>query len=114
MGTQLAHISSYHPQYDGQTKIVNKCMEGYLRCFIDDKQTKWFKSLPLEEWWYNASFHTTTKMTPFMSLYGYHPPPIASSLKEKSKVQVVEDHIKHQEVLQLLKGNLTMAHNRMK
>ena len=37
-------------------------MEGYLRCFVSDKQTQWFKWLPLAEWWYNTSFHTATKM----------------------------------------------------
>jgi hypothetical protein len=47
LGTQLAHSSSYHPQSDGQTEIVNKCLEGYLRCFVSDKQTQWFKWLPL-------------------------------------------------------------------
>ena len=115
MGTQLDHIYSYHPQYDGQTEIVNKFMEGYLHYFVSDKQTQWFKWLPLIEWWYNTSFHTTTKTTPFMALYGYHPPSTTSSLKEKSKVQVVEDHIEHQQqVLQILKDNLTMAQNRMK
>jgi hypothetical protein len=115
LGTQLAHSSSYHPQSDGKTEIVNKCLEGYLHCFVSDKQTQWFKWLPLAEWWYNTSFHTATKMTPFMELYGYHPPSITSSLKEKSKVQVVEDHIENQQqVLQILKDNLTMAHNRMK
>jgi transposase InsO family protein len=115
LGTQLAHSSSYHPQSDGQTEIVNKCLEGYLRCFVSDKQTQWFKWLPLAEWWYNTSFHTATKMTPFMALYGYHPPSITSSLKEKSKVQAVEDHIENQQqILQILKDNLTMAQNRMK
>ena len=50
-----------------------------------------------------------------MALYGYHPPSITSSLRENSKVQGVEDHIKHQqEVLQLLKDNLNLAQNRMK
>ena len=94
---------------------MNKCLEGYLHCFFSDKQTQWFKWLPLEEWWYKTSFHTTTKMTPFMALYGYHLPSTTSSLKEKSKVQVVEDHIENQQqVLQILKDNLTMAHNRMK
>jgi hypothetical protein len=115
LGTQLAHSSSYHPQSDGKTEIVNKCLEGYLRFFVSDKQAQWFKWLPLAEWWYNTSFHTATKMTPFMALYGYHPPSITSSLKEKSKVQAVEDHIENQQqVLQILKDNLTMAQNRMK
>jgi hypothetical protein len=39
LGTQLAHSSSYHPQYHGQIEIVNKCLEGYLRFFVSDKQT---------------------------------------------------------------------------
>ena len=30
LGTQLDHISSYHPQSDGKIEIVNKCLEGYL------------------------------------------------------------------------------------
>ena len=50
-----------------------------------------------------------------MALYGYHPPFITSSLKERAKVQVVEDHIEHQQqVLQILKDNLTMPQNHMK
>jgi hypothetical protein len=115
LGTQLAHRSSYHPQCDGQTEIVNKFLEGHLRCFVSDKQTQLFKWLPLAKWWYNTSFHIATKMTPFMALYGYHPSSITSSLKEKSKVQAVEDHIEHQQqVIQILKDNLTMAQNHMK
>ena len=90
-------------------------MEGYLCCFVSDKKEKWVKWLPPAEWWYNNSFHIAAKMTPFMTLYGYHPPSITSSLRENSRVQAVEDHIKHQqEVLQLLKDNLNLAQNRMK
>jgi hypothetical protein len=113
--TQLAHNSSYHPQSNGKTKIVNKFLEGYLRCFAFDKQTQWVKRFPLAEWWYTTSFHTSSKMSPFMALYGYHPPSITSPLKGTTKVQAVEDHIGHQqEVLKLLKDNLVMAQNRMK
>jgi hypothetical protein len=115
LGTQLAHSSSYHPQSDGQIEIVTKFLEGYLHFFVSNKQTQWFKWLPLAEWWYNTSFHTTTKLTPFMVLYGYHPPFITYSLKEKSKVQEVEAHIElQQQVLQILKDNLAMAQNHMK
>ena len=50
-----------------------------------------------------------------MALYGYHPPSSTSYLRENSKVQAVEDHIEHhKKVLQLLKDNLTLAHNEMK
>ena len=45
LGTQLVDSSSYHPQSDGQIEIVNKCLEGYLRFFVSDKQTQWFKRL---------------------------------------------------------------------
>ena len=38
--TQLDHSSSYHPQSNGQTEIVNKCLEGYLHCVVSDKQTQ--------------------------------------------------------------------------
>ena len=33
LGTQLAHNSSYHPQSNGQTYIVNKFLEGYTQIF---------------------------------------------------------------------------------
>jgi hypothetical protein len=86
LGTQLYHNSSYHPQSDGKTNIVNKCLEGYLHCFASDKHTQWFKWFPLEKWWYNTSFHTSSKMSPFMALYGYNPPSITSSLRGNMKV----------------------------
>ena len=51
-------------------------------------------------------------MTPFMELYGYHPPSITLSLGENSNVLAVEDHIKNQQkVLKLLKDNLILAQN---
>ena len=84
LGTQLYRSSSYHPQSNGKTEIVNTCLEGYLRSFVSNEQTQWVKWLPLAEWWYNTSFHTAEKMTPCMALYGYHPPSITSYLRENS------------------------------
>ena len=105
----MAHSLYYHPQSNGKTEIVNKCLERYLRCFVSDKQTQWVTWLTLVEWWCNTSFHNAAKMTPFIALYGYHPPSITSSLRDQYKVQVVEENIEHQQqVLQLLNDNLTL------
>jgi hypothetical protein len=72
-------ITSYHPQIDRKTKVVNKCLEGYLRNFVNDHQSQWHSWIHiLLEWWYNTTYHTSTKMTPFEALYGYPP----SSIKE--------------------------------
>jgi hypothetical protein len=39
-GTKLRMSSAYHPQSDGQTEIVNKALQQYLRCFVFDNPTK--------------------------------------------------------------------------
>jgi hypothetical protein len=34
VGIELTPSTSYHPQKDGQTEIVNKWVEGYLRNYV--------------------------------------------------------------------------------
>jgi hypothetical protein len=54
-------------------------------------------------------------MSPFLSLYGYHLPSITSPFKGTTKVQAVEDHIRHQqEALKLLKDDFVVTQNKMK
>lgn len=72
-GTELRMSSAYHPQSDGQTERVNQCLEGYLRCFVHSCPHKWKDWLPLAEFWYNTSYHSSLSKTPFEVLYGQHP-----------------------------------------
>jgi len=44
-GITLKISSAYHPQSDGQTKVVNKCLENYLRCLTDSKPKRWLTLL---------------------------------------------------------------------
>jgi hypothetical protein len=40
-GTQLHLNIAYHPQTDGQTEVVKKNLERYLRCFASEKKNQW-------------------------------------------------------------------------
>jgi hypothetical protein len=114
-GTQLHLSSAYHPTIDGQTEIVNKCLETYLRFFSSENQNQWAQWLPLAEWWYNTSYHTNTHMTPFEAVYGKNSPSVLSYLPSVSKVWAIDQTLTVREaILCILKENLVMAHNRMK
>jgi len=114
-GTQLQLSTSYHPQTNGQTKLVNKCLETYLRCFTSEKQHLWVKRLPLAEWWYKTNYHATTKMTPYEALYGQLPPYPTSYIKGCSKVQAVDQLLQNRTtMLAHLRENLHQAQNHMK
>lgn len=115
LGVKLHMSTSYHPQSDGQTERVNQCLESYLRCMAFKNPKKWHSWLALAEWWYNTSFHTSLKMTPFQALYGFPPPLIAeTSLPEFISMDSAELAQNRELVTQLLKENLQKAQSRMK
>ena len=65
VGTKLTPSTNYHPQSDGQTEIMNKQLEGYLRNYVSGQQKAWIKWLHLGEHYYNTTYHMSIGMTPF-------------------------------------------------
>ncbi|XP_075099367.1 uncharacterized protein LOC142176177 [Nicotiana tabacum] len=66
--------TAYYSQTDGQSEVLNCCLETYLRCFCTDSHADWSLFLSLSEWWYNTSPHSAIQTSPFELLYGYPPP----------------------------------------
>jgi hypothetical protein len=67
---QLNLSTTYHPETDGKTERVNRVMEDMLRMYVMDNQTHWENYLPLIEFTYNNSFHSSIAMSSYESLYG--------------------------------------------
>jgi hypothetical protein len=70
LGTQLNLSIAYHHEIDGKNKRVNQVMEDMLRMYFMYNQTQWEKYLPLVEFSYNNSFHSSIEMPPYEALYG--------------------------------------------
>nr|GEX68334.1 putative reverse transcriptase domain-containing protein [Tanacetum cinerariifolium] len=66
----LADALTYHPETDGQSKRTIQTLEDMLRACVLDFGKGWDKNLPLVEFSYNNSYHTSIKATPFEALYG--------------------------------------------
>ncbi|XP_058757342.1 uncharacterized protein LOC131630580 [Vicia villosa] len=109
-GTTLKYSTAYHPETDGQTEVLNRCLETYLRCFTSDNPRQWFKYLHLAEFWHNSCFHSAIKMTPFEALYGRPPPAIKDYVKGFSTVPLLDSTLhQRQTILNTLKINLNRS-----
>ena len=113
---QELHMSSaYHPQTDGQSEVVNRCVEQYLRCFVSQQPRKWSSFLPRAEFWYNTTYHSSIGVTHFQALYGRPPPSIPNYQVGASSVNEVDQTLVSRNViLQQLKINLHAAFNQIK
>jgi len=59
-------MSTAYPQTDGQTEIINKGLEDYLRCYAGKHPKQWSTWLPFSEFWYNTNFHASTEANLWM------------------------------------------------
>lgn len=80
-----------------------------------DRPKHWSTWLSMAEWWYNTTYDTAIKMTPFEALYG-HPPPQLCIPQDKYPAEPdVQKFIQDRRAtLQLIRARLLEAHSIMK
>ncbi|KAI3696894.1 hypothetical protein L6452_29499 [Arctium lappa] len=70
LGTRVKLSTAYHPQTDGQSERTIQTLEDMLRSCVIDFGGSWDSHLPLVEFAYNNSYHSSIGMAPFEALYG--------------------------------------------
>ncbi|GJV82066.1 putative reverse transcriptase domain-containing protein [Tanacetum coccineum] len=70
LGTRLDVSTAYHPQMDGQSKRIIHTLEDMLRTCVIDFGGSWDVHLPLAEFSYNTSYHSSIRCAPFKALCG--------------------------------------------
>jgi len=73
LGIKRSMSTAYHPQTDGQTERINEVIESYLRSYCNYEQNDWASMLAMAEYAYNNSKHSSTKIPPFYTNYGFEP-----------------------------------------
>ncbi|RVW83628.1 Transposon Ty3-I Gag-Pol polyprotein [Vitis vinifera] len=97
LGTQLKFSSSFHPQTDGQTEVVNRSLGNLLKCIVRDQLRNWDNVLPQAEFAFNSSTNRTTGVRE----------------KSKSAMRTIKMQQMHIEDIQFQEGDLVMVRLRL-
>lgn len=112
--TKLLMSTTYHPKTDGQTKVPNKILEIYLRCFISEQPKSWNYILPWVEYWYNTSYQDSMKCMPFEVVYGRSPPYLPQFVPGETVVEAMaQELLNMDEALKQLRYHLERAHDQI-
>jgi len=108
--------TAFHPQTDGQSEVLNRIVEDYLRAYTADEPASWVNILPLAQYAYNNSRNHTTGRSPNWFMHGtdceirLH---IADSTP-RGRIPAAKDRVeKLHELRQELRTRLTEANERM-
>ncbi|GJZ45852.1 putative reverse transcriptase domain-containing protein [Tanacetum coccineum] len=70
LGTRLDMSTAYHPQTGGHSERTIQTLKDMLRACVLDFEGSWDVHLPLVEFSYNNSYHSSVRCAPFKALYG--------------------------------------------
>ncbi|XP_026388033.1 uncharacterized protein LOC113283096 isoform X1 [Papaver somniferum] len=79
------------------------------------RPVKWVSWLSLAEWWFNTTYHSSLKLTPFQALYDYDPTQVGLYSCSTIGNPTVKDYLhQHKMLLEVLHHNLLEAQHRIK
>ncbi|GKE72604.1 putative reverse transcriptase domain-containing protein [Tanacetum coccineum] len=106
---------AYHPQTDGQSERTIQTLEDMLCACMIEFGKGWDRHLPLVEFLYNNSYHTSIKVAPFEALYG-HKCRLPVCWAEVGDAQLISPKIVHEttEKIIQIKKRIQAACNRQK
>ena len=73
MDTKLKKSTTFHPQTDGQTEVVNKTVIEFLREYCSKHPNLWDEHLCYVQHAYNREKHSSTQRSPFETYFGFTP-----------------------------------------
>ncbi|GJT23752.1 reverse transcriptase domain-containing protein [Tanacetum coccineum] len=115
LGTRLDMSMTYHPQTDGQSERTIQTLEDMLRACVLDFGGSWDVHLPLVEFSYNNSYHSSVRCAPFEALYGRKcRSPIMWAEVEEGQLIGPELVPETTEKISQIKDRLKAAHDRQK
>ncbi|MBW0548802.1 hypothetical protein O181_088517 [Austropuccinia psidii MF-1] len=95
--------TAYHPETDGKTERVNQILEQYVLMYVSYHKDDWNTWLPLAEFVYNNSDHSSTKQLLFLTVYGRDPQLYSVHItqdtpsgKLSTKIQSVQQDVKRE------------------
>ena len=74
MDTRLKKGTTFHPQTDGQTEVVNRTMVHMLRGYNSRHPKIWDESLPYLQFTFNRAIYGSSGKSPFETCYRFLPP----------------------------------------
>ena len=117
--TELKMSTAFRSTVDGQSEILNRFVEDYIRNYIDPFHVSWDQHLDLAEFAYNSRFHSSIGMSPFMADLGFEPRSPADvqfeQLCTNNRFKEAKEFLLEQQVrLQLAQDCMAEAQERMK
>ena len=84
--------TAYHPETDGSTERMNQTLETYLRTFTNYAQDNWSDLLASAELAINNRDATSTGVSPFFLVHGYHIEPLQLE-EEPQRLEIAQSPV---------------------